>query len=80
MWRAFRPGGDVSRPKLSRQQVRAAEWSATEMDEGPPEGNDLRDQVRNLVKEDGICIKRFSCEIGADLLLRLASTTNHPHR
>jgi ssDNA-binding Zn-finger/Zn-ribbon topoisomerase 1 len=30
----------------------------------PAEGNDLRDQVRNRVKEDGICIKRFSCEIG----------------
>jgi hypothetical protein len=33
----------------------------------PAEGNDLRDQVRNRVKEDGICIQRFSCEIGCGI-------------
>jgi hypothetical protein len=33
----------------------------------PAVGNDLRDQVRNRVKEDGICVKRFSCEIGCGI-------------
>lgn len=29
--------------------------------------NDLRDQIRNRLKEDGICIKRFSTEIGCGI-------------
>jgi hypothetical protein len=69
------PGRSYRNSKFAARNGLPLRWMKV-----PPEGNDLRDQVRNLVKEDGICIKRFSCEIGADLLLRLASTTNHPHR